>query len=134
MRINTGCSTASSPRYVLSPLIIHLTLTTIQEVPDARSAVKNNQKNDASLPQNTGAWSKNVGIHRVRWNNGNGPAASGLLASATASGLCRVDVLWGRWIKDKLPYGGIEQIRMENGDAMDVDSDLSDMESLEDAA
>ncbi|KAH6902689.1 hypothetical protein BKA70DRAFT_1516504 [Coprinopsis sp. MPI-PUGE-AT-0042] len=105
-----------------------------EEVPDARSAVKNTKKNDAPLPQNTGAWSKNVSIHRVRWNNGNGPAASCLLASATASGLCRVDVLWGRWIKDKMPYGGIEQIRMENGDAMDVDSDLSDMESLEDAA
>ncbi|KAH6902491.1 hypothetical protein BKA70DRAFT_1520930 [Coprinopsis sp. MPI-PUGE-AT-0042] len=81
------------------------------------SIVKNTKKNDAPLPQNTGAWSKNVSIHRVRWNNGNGPAASCLLASATASGLCRVDVLWGRWIKDKMPYGGIEQIRMENGDA-----------------
>ena len=38
-----------------------------------------------------------------------------LLAAGTASGFCRVDVLWGRWFKDKLPYGGAEGIRMEEG-------------------
>ena len=38
-----------------------------------------------------------VGVHRVVWNNGNGLASSSLLAAGTASGLCRVDVLWGRW-------------------------------------
>lgn len=38
-------------------------------------------------------------------------------------------MLWGRWIKGKVPYGGIEQIRRESdgdGDAMDVDSEASD--------
>jgi transcription factor C subunit 6 len=67
-------------------------------------------------------------VHRVTWNNGNGLAAAGLLASATGSGLCRVDELWGRWIKGKVPYGGVEHIRMELEDeegAMDVDSDDS---------
>ena len=39
-----------------------------------------------------------------------------------ASGLCRVDVLWGRWFKDKPPYGG-EGIRMEYEDVMDVESE-----------
>ncbi|KAG6860593.1 hypothetical protein C0995_009483 [Termitomyces sp. Mi166 len=70
----------------------------------------------------TGAWPREVGVHRVTWNSCNGLAASGLLASATASGLCRVDELWGRWIKGKVPYGGIEHIRRElDDDAMDVD-------------
>ena len=41
----------------------------------------------------------------------------------TASGLCRVDVLWGRWFKDKPPYGGAEGIRMEDEDVMDVESE-----------
>ena len=62
----------------------------------------------------------------MAWNNGNGLASSGLLASATASGLCRIDNLWGRWIKDKVPYGNVENIRGEDGAAMDVDSDESD--------
>ena len=55
-------------------------------------------------------------------------ASSSLLAAGTASGLCRVDVLWGRWFKDKPPYGGAEGIRMEDEDAMDVD-DAIDVES-----
>ncbi|KAG5644404.1 hypothetical protein DXG03_008571 [Asterophora parasitica] len=69
----------------------------------------------------TGAWPREVGVHRVTWNSSNGLAASGLLASATASGLCRVDELWGRWIKGKVPYGGIEHIRRElDDDAMEL--------------
>ena len=59
------------------------------------------------------------------WNQGNGLARSSMLASATAAGLCRVDVLWGRWMKDKVPYQGVDQIRMEDG-VMDVESDGSD--------
>lgn len=78
-------------------------------------------------PIGTGAWPREVGVHRVTWNSVNGLASTSMLASATASGLCRVDVLWGRWIKGKLPYGGIEEIRREldTADAMDVDSDES---------
>jgi transcription factor C subunit 6 len=69
-------------------------------------------------------------VHRVVWNNGNGLASSGLLASGTASGLCRVDVLWGRWSKEKIPYGSVGDIRMESADAMDIDSeDDSDSDS-----
>ena len=42
----------------------------------------------------------------------------------SASGLCRVDVLWGKWFKNTKPlYGGAEGIRMEDEDAMDVDSE-----------
>ena len=41
-------------------------------------------------------------------------ASSELLAAGTVSGLCRVNVLWERWFKDKLPYGGAEGIQMED--------------------
>ena len=53
-------------------------------------------------------------------------ASSSLLAAGTASGLCRIDVLWGRWFKDRPPYGGADGIRMEDENhenAMDVDSE-----------
>ncbi|TFK17192.1 hypothetical protein FA15DRAFT_761163 [Coprinopsis marcescibilis] len=103
-----------------------------QEVPDARSAVTKagKEKNSAPAPSGgTGAWSREVGIHRVCWNNGNGLGSSSLLASATASGLCRIDALWGRFMKNRIPYGEVENIRMENG-AMDVDSDPSESEDL----
>ena len=49
-------------------------------------------------------------------------ARAPLLASATAAGLCRVDYLEGRWMRDKMPYGGVEGIRKE-GDGMDVDGE-----------
>ncbi|KAL1707141.1 hypothetical protein EV121DRAFT_199826 [Schizophyllum commune] len=78
-----------------------------------------------STPAGTGAWPPEVGVHKVVWNQGNGLARSSMLASATAAGLCRVDVLWGRWMKDKVPYQGVDQIRMEDG-VMDVESDGSD--------
>ena len=68
-------------------------------------------------------WPCEVGVHRVVWNNGNGLASSSLLATGTASGLCRIDILWGRWLEDKVPYGSAEGIRMEDEAAMDVDDD-----------
>jgi transcription factor C subunit 6 len=37
---------------------------------------------------------------------GNGLASPSLLAAGTASGLCWVDVLWGRWFKDKEDTNG----------------------------
>ncbi|KAF8912236.1 hypothetical protein CPB84DRAFT_1841910 [Gymnopilus junonius] len=86
---------------------------------------KKDKKDEPEYPSSTGAWPREVGVHRVVWNNGNGLASCALLAAATSSGLCRVDVLWGRWVKDKVPYGGVEGIRMEemDPDAMEVDSD-----------
>lgn len=62
----------------------------------------------------SGAWSPEVGVTRVAWNQGNGLANACWLASATASGLCRVDWLVGKWLQeDKIPYSGIEGIRGE---------------------
>ncbi|KAF8630441.1 hypothetical protein AX17_005418 [Amanita inopinata Kibby_2008] len=92
----------------------------------SQSSGKKANKAKAAPAGGTGAWPQQVGVQRVAWNSGNGPASSALLASATASGLCRIDVLWGRWIKSKVPYGSVENIRGEDGAAMDMDSDSSD--------
>ncbi|KAI9511105.1 hypothetical protein F5148DRAFT_1298112 [Russula earlei] len=72
-----------------------------------------------------GAWHPSVGVQRVAWHNGAGLAATGLLASATGSGLCRVDCLEGRWFRDRIPYESVEAMRLEE-DAMDVDVDEAD--------
>lgn len=74
----------------------------------------------------TGVWPPEIGVHRVTWNNGNGLGGAPLLASATASGLCRVDWLMGRWIKDKTPYVSVPKMRKE------VEG-TSDEESVEEA-
>lgn len=55
----------------------------------------------------------------MAWNSNNRLAAAALLASATAAGLCRVDEVWGRWMKEKVPYGRIEHIRREKEDEDD---------------
>ena len=63
----------------------------------------------------TAAWPHGVGVQRTTWNDGNGPARAGLLASATGAGLCRVDWLRGRWARDPPPYSGVAGIRAETG-------------------
>ncbi|KAF8176755.1 hypothetical protein BJ912DRAFT_1146755 [Pholiota molesta] len=90
----------------------------------AKGKVK--KRSDSAIPTGTGAWPREVGVHRVVWNNGNGLASSAWTAAGTASGLCRVEMLPGRWLKGKIPYGGISGIRMEDVDGMEVDSDVSD--------
>ena len=47
-----------------------------------------------------------------------------LLASATASGLCRVDCLFGRWSKGKIPYGGVGRIRLEDKSVVEDDEEM----------
>ncbi|ESK88790.1 hypothetical protein Moror_17124 [Moniliophthora roreri MCA 2997] len=88
-----------------------------QEKPTAGPAkAKPKKKPDvpsATAQPHTGAWPREVGIHVVAWNSSNGLSNAGLLASATASGLCRIDWLWGRWMKGKIPYHGIHGIRGE---------------------
>ena len=69
-----------------------------------------------------GAWHKSVGVQRVAWHSGAGLASAALLASATGSGLCRVDFLEGRWFRDRTPYERVEAMRLEE-DVMDVDAD-----------
>ncbi|KAF5368890.1 hypothetical protein D9758_003108 [Tetrapyrgos nigripes] len=93
-----------------------------QDRPTARSGQKHREAGKTTAGS-TGVWPREVGVQKVSWNSGNGPAASGMLASATALGLCRVDVLWGRWMKDKQPYGGILGIRIEGEDDVDIEGD-----------
>ena len=65
-------------------------------------------------------------MHRVVWNGGNGLANASWLASATASGLCRVDWLTGKWLNDRVIYEDIERIRGERegaGPAEEEDDD-----------
>ncbi|RDB22994.1 Transcription factor tau subunit sfc6 [Hypsizygus marmoreus] len=101
-----------------------------QDRPAPKSKSTKAKPTPAKTAVGTGAWPREVGVHRVTWNSSNGLAAAGLLASSTASGLCRVDELWGRWIKGKVPYGGIGHIRKEvDDDAMDVDADGDSEES-----
>lgn len=106
------------PLYVheLIPLVIN-----VQETQDRPSATKANKV----LPIGTGAWSPEVGIQRVVWNTGNGLGGAPLLASSTGSGLCRIDWLLGRWMRERIPYYGIEGIRQEvdDRDVMDEDSE-----------
>jgi transcription factor C subunit 6 len=108
-----------------------LLISCVQESFDRTTATrvakgKVKKRSDSAIPTGTGAWPREVGVHRVVWNNGNGLASSAWAAAGTASGLCRVEMLPGRWLKDKIPYGGISGIRMEDVDGMEVDSDLSD--------
>ncbi|KAI0063453.1 hypothetical protein BV25DRAFT_1915354 [Artomyces pyxidatus] len=86
-----------------------------QETPDRSTS-------GPRAPIGTGAWSTEVNVLRVAWNSVGGFGASPLLASATASGLCRVDWLAGRWMKGKVPYERVESMRRET-DAMDIDDD-----------
>jgi len=73
---------------------------------------------------NPGAWAPEVSVQRVAWNNGNGLGNCQLLVSGTASGLCRIDWVSGRWFKGQSPGpGGIEALRGEVGGDGDVDMD-----------
>ncbi|KAH9900932.1 hypothetical protein C8Q73DRAFT_676309 [Cubamyces lactineus] len=83
-------------------------------------------RQNKTLPVGTGAWPPEVGVHRVVWNDGNGLGRTPLLASATASGLCRVDWLMGRWVRDQLPYMGIEGMRGEKEGTFAEDDEDSD--------
>ena len=91
----------------------------VQEVHNRPAASRANK----TVPVGTGAWPPEVGIHRVVWNDGNGLARSLMLASATASGLCRVDWLVGKWGKDPQPYTGIEGMRAETTGHFDEDEE-----------
>ncbi|EGN95833.1 hypothetical protein SERLA73DRAFT_187061 [Serpula lacrymans var. lacrymans S7.3] len=78
---------------------------------------------DGVATGSTGVWPPEVGIHRVAWNSANGLGGAPWLASATASGLCRIDWLLGRWIKDKVPYGSVEAIRQDIVGSGEYESD-----------
>ncbi|KAF9819803.1 hypothetical protein IEO21_01894 [Rhodonia placenta] len=86
-----------------------------QEILDRTAATKAN----VDIPTGIGVWPREVAVQRVVWNDGNGLAGAPFLASATGSGLCRVDWLLGRWHRDRVPYYGVEGIRGEVGVQID---------------
>lgn len=114
------------------PLIYNSSeITLLQEPVEKPTTNKARAKLDARsalMSVATGVWPPIVGVHRVVWNSGNGFNGASLLASGTASGLCRVDSLRGRWIRDRIPYCGIENIRMEDGAVEGNDEDDDDMD------
>lgn len=59
-------------------------------------------------------------------------AAASLLASATGSGICRVDWLDGRWVRGRVPYCSVEAIRGEVGveEGEEADEDADDFEEV----
>ena len=70
----------------------------------------------------TGVWPPSISVTRVKWNSGGGLARAPFVASATASGLCRVDFVLGRYSRDYVPFGGVQFVRKEDG-AVQVDED-----------
>lgn len=98
-----------------------------QEIPDRSGFAKKKRKNDSEsdIPQGTGGWPAEVSVTRVVWNNGCGIGRAPLLASATASGLCRIDWLLGYFLEDVNPYNGVQYIRNEveslESNEMDLD-------------
>lgn len=87
-----------------------------------RPSASRTQAAPVKFPGN-GAWPSEVAVTRVVWHDGAGLAGASWLASASASGLCRVDWLEGRWIRDRVPYGGLEVIRGEKEDEGVEDDD-----------
>ena len=85
--------------------------TTQDRPANKRKAKQDDDIADGSIGGN--GWLPNVSVTRVVWNEGGGLSQSPFLASATASGLCRVDWLLGRFLQDTVPYNGIENIRRE---------------------
>lgn len=75
--------------------------------------------------ESSGAWPKEVGVHRVAWNTSSGYNCASLLASGMACGFVRIDWLEGRFRAGKIPYQDIGSLRQEgvgaDQNAMDVD-------------
>lgn len=92
-----------------------------QDRPTASRVTK--KKKEIELPVSTGAWPPEVSVTRVTWQSGSGLAQAPLLASASASGLCRVDWLLGRFSKNRFPYQNIETLRGEVEGAGDEDAE-----------
>lgn len=48
------------------------------------------------------SWPPQISITSLAWNNGNGIGRAGMIASASASGLCRIDYMQGYKEEGKL--------------------------------
>jgi len=57
------------------------------------------------LVAKSGDWPVEVGVHKICWNNNNGLGRANWIASGTASGLCRIDIVRGRFLGGRVPAG-----------------------------
>ncbi|KAF8584107.1 hypothetical protein K439DRAFT_1346874 [Ramaria rubella] len=104
-----------------------------QDRPAASRATK--KKKDSAgepleLPVSTGVWSPEVSVTRVTWQSGSGLARAPLLASATASGICRIDWLLGRFAHNRFPYRDIQTLRgeVEGAEDEEGEDELNDIQ------
>lgn len=59
----------------------------------------------------SGAWPKQVTVTCTAWDSGGGLANAPFLASATASGLCRIDWLPGRFYDERITHETVHTLR-----------------------
>ena len=71
-------------------------------------------------------WPAEINITGLAWNNGNGIGRAGMLASGSASGLCRVDFMRGHKEEGKL---GQFRRRMEGKERRVAKDDSKQMDS-----
>lgn len=76
----------------------------------------------------SGSWPKGVCVTSVAWDNGGGMAHAPFLASATASGLCRIDWLLGQFYS---PRYNAETIAVVRAGEKDFDGE-EDEDELDD--
>jgi transcription factor C subunit 6 len=85
----------------------------IEEIPLDGAAQKNTNRAKGTahsmegnpIVAKSGDWPLEVGVHRTCWNNNAGLGKANWIASGTASGLCRIDIIQGRFIGGKVPQG-----------------------------
>lgn len=95
------------------------------------AAAKAQSKKKAAVPETepqdpgyraSGSWPRNVCVTRVAWDSGGGLSSAPLLASATGSGLCRIDWLLGRFFVERHDVDSIAKVR-EGAGANEEDED-----------
>ncbi len=73
--------------------------------------MKRRDENDVRDRDGSGVWPVEVGVHRVAWHSGGGLHSAPLLASGTASGLCRIEWMRGRGQDGMNLYSMIQHLR-----------------------
>ncbi|KAF8327233.1 uncharacterized protein EI90DRAFT_3018294 [Cantharellus anzutake] len=113
-------------------LLTHRTQELTERSQTTKNAKRRKGESGAVAPQEgrsydgSGAWPAEVGVHRVAWHSGGGLHSAPLLASATASGLCRIEWMKGRGQEGINLYSMIQHLR--GGETVAAKTVLSDTE------
>ncbi|KZV92898.1 hypothetical protein EXIGLDRAFT_749456 [Exidia glandulosa HHB12029] len=112
-----------------------LRVTTVSPEDDAESVSATTKKKAGTETVHkddyrvSGSWPKEVCVTRVAWDSGGGISSAPFLASGTASGLCRIDWLMGRFYNERLNVDKITSWRNHEAAAGDwFDGDEEDDE------